>query len=196
TPYPYGGRFPFDVTDPILDVPTTLAWTAAQTRRVRLGSSVMVLPYHQPIPLAKALATLDVLSGGRVVVGVATGWLAEEFALLGVPFAERAARLEEYLAVLRALGTQDRVSFHGRFVQIDDAAFFPKPIQRPGPPVWLGGGSPAALRRVGRLGDGWLAVPRPSVDALAADTGQSRPAADGAGREPPSPRGAQRGGAT
>src|SRR5262249_23558530 len=109
---------------------------------------------------------------------------AEEFALLGVPFAERAARFEEYLAVLRALWTEDRVTFHGRWIHIDDAAFFPKPIQRPGPPVWLGGGSPAGLPRAGGLGDGWLAGPRPSADALAADIDDIRGAAARAGRDP------------
>ena len=129
TPYPYGGTFPYDVDDPILDVATTLAWVAAATTHVKLGSTVIVLPYHQPIPLAKALATVDVLSGGRLLVGVASGWLAEEFALLGVPFAERGARFEEYLTVLRALWTEHRVTFHGRFVQLEDAAFFPKPLQ-------------------------------------------------------------------
>lgn len=184
TPYPYGDRFPFDVTDPVLDVPTTLAWVAGQTRHVRLGSAVMVLPYHQPIPLAKALATLDVLSGGRLWLGVATGWLAEEFDLLGVPFAERAARFEETLAALRALWGQERVTFHGRWVRIEEGMFFPKPVQHPAPPIWLGGGSPAALRRVGRLGDGWLAVPRSGLEALAADIGQVRRAAEEAGRDP------------
>src|SRR5262249_60611450 len=89
TPYPYGGRFPFAVTDPVLDVPTTLAWVAAVTKHVRLAASVMVLPYHEPIALAKALTTIHVLSGGRLMVGAASGWLREEFDLLGGPFRER-----------------------------------------------------------------------------------------------------------
>ena len=163
---------------------------------MRLGSTVIVLPYHQPIPLAKALATVDVLSGGRLLVGVASGWLAEEFALLGVPFAERGARFEEYLTVLRALWTEQRVTFHGRWVQLEDAAFFPKPFQRPHPPLWIGGSSPTALRRVGRHGDGWLATPKPSVAALEADIALIRRAAEEAGRDPGSIGVASSGGAT
>ena len=196
TPYPYGGKFPYDVDDPILDVATTLAWVAASTTHVKLASTVIVLPYHQPVPLAKALATVDVLSGGRLLVGVASGWLAEEFALLGVPFAERGARFEEYLTVLRALWTEDRVTFRGRFVQLEDAAFFPKPVQRPHPPLWIGGSSTTALRRVGRLGDGWLAVPKPSVAALEADIAVIRRAAEEAGRDPACIGVASSGGAT
>ena len=183
TPYPYGGRFPYAVTDPVLDVPTTLAWVAAVTRHVRLGASVMVLPYHEPIALAKALATVDVLSGGRLMVGVASGWLREEFDLLGVPFRERGARTDEYLAVLRALWTEERVTYRGRFVRLEDAAFFPKPVQKPHPPIWIGGSSAAALRRVGRVGDGWLAVPRAPAE-LASDVATIRREAEAAGRDP------------
>jgi probable F420-dependent oxidoreductase len=183
TPYPYGGRFPFAVTDPVLDVPTTLAWVAAVTKHVRLAASVMVLPYHEPIALAKALTTIDVLSGGRLMVGVASGWLREEFDLLGVPFRERGARTDEYLAALRALWTEERVTFRGRFVRLEDAAFFPKPIQKPYPPIWIGGASAAAFRRVARIGDGWLAVPR-SPAALATDVAAIRREAEAAGRDP------------
>ena len=183
TPYPYGGRFPYAVTDPVLDVPTTLAWVAAVTRHVRLGASVMVLPYHEPIALAKALTTIDVLSGGRLMVGVASGWLREEFDLLGVPFRERGARTDEYLAALRALWTEERVTFRGRFVRLEDAAFFPKPIQKPHPPIWIGGASAAAFRRVGRVGDGWLAVPRAPAE-LARDVAAIRREAEAAGRDP------------
>jgi probable F420-dependent oxidoreductase len=183
TPYPYGGRFPFAVTDPVLDVPTTLAWAAAVTKHVRLGASVMVLPYHEPVALAKALTTIDVLSGGRLMVGVASGWLREEFDLLGVPFHERGARTDEYLAVLRALWTEERVTFRGRFVRLEETAFFPKPIQKPHPPIWIGGASAAAFRRVARLGDGWLAVPRSPAD-LADDVAAIRREAEAAGRDP------------
>ena len=183
TPYPYGGRFPFAVTDPVLDVPTTLAWVAAVTKHVRLAASVMVLPYHEPVALAKALTTIDVLSGGRLMVGVASGWLREEFDLLGIPFHERGARTDEYLAALRALWTEERVTFRGRFVRLEEAAFFPKPIQKPHPPIWIGGASAAAFRRVARVGDGWLAVPRSPAD-LAADVAAIRREAEAAGRDP------------
>jgi len=184
TPYPYGGgRAPFDVTDPILDVTATLAYVAALTTRVRLGTSVIVLPYHHPIGLAKALATVDVLSDGRLLLGVAGGWLREEFELLGVPYAERGARTDEYLALITRLWTDERVSFRGRFFALDDAVCFPKPLQRPHPPIWVGGSGAAALRRVARYGDGWMAVPA-DLDHLAAGIETVRRGATAAGRDP------------
>jgi probable F420-dependent oxidoreductase len=184
TPYPYGGTFPYPVEDPILDVVATLSYVAAITSHVKLGSSVMVLPYHHPIVLAKELATVDLLSGGRLLLGVAGGWLREEFEMLGVPFAERGRRTDEYLKILRAVWTQDRVNYQGEWFRLDDAACFPKPVQRPHPPIWIGGASPAALRRVARLGDGWIAVPRPSLEALAADIEGLRRLTVEAGRDP------------
>lgn len=183
TPYPYGGRFPYDVDDPLLDVAATLSYVAACTTRVRLGSSVIVLPYHQPVALAKALATVDVLSNGRLLLGVAGGWLREEFALLGVPFRERGARTDEAIALLKALWSEKRVTFRGRFFQLDEAAFFPKPRQQPHPPIWIGGTSAAALRRVARSGNGWLAVPR-NLDDLAAGIATIRREAHACGRDP------------
>jgi probable F420-dependent oxidoreductase len=183
TPYPYGGRAPFDVTDPILDAAATLAYVAALTTRVRLGTAVIVLPYHHPIALAKALATIDVLSNGRLLLGVAGGWLREEFDLLGVPFAERGARTDEYLELITRLWTEERVTFRGRFFALDEAVAFPKPVQRPHPPIWIGGDSPAALRRVARCGDGWMAVPR-DLDHLQAGIRTIRTAAAAAGRDP------------
>ena len=183
TPYPYGSRYPFPLTDPIFDVVATLSWVAALTTRVRLGTSVLVLPYRNPIVLAKELATLDVLSEGRLLLGVAGGWLAEEFEMLGVAFRERGARTDEYIALLRALWTQDRVSFTGRFYRLDGALFFPKPVQQP-PPIWIGGGSPAALGRVARLGDGWIAAPRPTLEDLAKDIAEIGRLAERAGRDP------------
>jgi len=160
TPYPYGDRFPFPTTSPFLEVVSTLSYLAALTRRILLSSSVMVLPYRHPVLFAKELATLDVLSGGRVLVGVAAGWLAEEFDMLGVPFRERGARMDEYLDVLRILWTEERATFRGRFVQLDEAAFFPKPVQKPHPPIWIGGGR-IAFDRIVRAGNGWIAAPRP-----------------------------------
>jgi probable F420-dependent oxidoreductase len=184
TPYPYGDRFPYPVTTPFLDVGTTLAWVAGMTRRIRLSSAVQILPYHQPIAFAKAVATLDVLSGGRVIVGVATGWLTEEFQMLGVPPRERGVRMDEYLDVLRALWTEERVTFHGRFVRLDAAAFFPKPVQQPHPPIWIGGASAAAFARIARLGAGWIAPPPRDLDALAADVARLRALAEKHGRDP------------
>ena len=181
--YPYGPSFPYDVDDPILDVTATLSYVAAVTTKVRLGSSVMVLPYHHPIALAKALATVDVLSGGRLLVGVASGWLREEFDLLGIPFRERGARTDEAIALMKALWTQRDVHFTGRFHSINGAAFAPKPTQRPHPPIWVGGGSPAALRRVAQVADGWLAIPG-DLDALTASIETIRREADAVGRDP------------
>ena len=184
TPYPYGGRFPFPVTEPILDPIVGLTCAASVTERVRLGTSVLVLPYRHPVVLAKEIATLDVLSGGRVLLGVASGWLREEFELLGVPFAERGARTDEAIALLRALWSEDSVTFRGRFWSLDEAVSFPKPVQRPGPPIWIGGSSDAALRRVARRGDGWIAVPRPTLAELAHDVERLRRLAEEAGRDP------------
>ena len=184
TPYPYGERFPYPLTTPFLDVVTTLAWVAAVTRRVQLSSAVMILPYHQPVVLAKALATLDVLSGGRLIVGVATGWLAEEFTMLGVPPRERGRRMDEYLDVLRALWTEERVTFRGRFVQLEEAVFFPKPVQKPHPPIWIGGASAAAFDRIARLGAGWIAPPPQDLGAFAADVTRLRRLAEARGRDP------------
>lgn len=195
TPYPYGGRFPYPVSDPILGVVATLSYAAALTSRIRLGSSVVVLPYRNPIVLAKELASLDVLSSGRLLLGVASGWLAEEFDLLGVPFRERSGRMDEYVALLRTLWTDERVTFEGRWFSLREAAFFPKPVQQP-PPIWIGGSSPAALRRVARLGDGWVAAPRPTVDDLAADITQIRHLAEQHDRDPASIGVASGGGAT
>jgi probable F420-dependent oxidoreductase len=186
TPYPYASRFPFPVTTPMLEVVSTLSWVAALTKRVQLSSQVMILPYRHPIVLAKELATLDVLSSGRVMVGVASGWLAEEFEMLGVPFRQRGRRMDEYLDAMVALWTQDHVTFRGRFVQIEDAAFFPKPVQKPHPPIWIGGASDAAFARIARLGAGWIAAPRPTIEELAADIARLKQLAEARGRDPAS----------
>jgi len=185
SPYPYGGKFPFPVTDPILEMVSTLSYVAALTRRIRLSSSAMVLPYRHPVLAAKELATLDVLSGGRLAVGVASGWLAEEFAMLGVPFAERGARMDEALDVLRLLWTEERVTFRGRFVELTDAVAFPKPVQTPHPPIWIGGASRRAFERIIRLGAGWLAPPRDPA-RLADDIRRLHAMAETAGRDPAS----------
>lgn len=137
---------------------TTLTWVAAATRRVRVGTAVLVLPYRHPLVLARQLATLDVLSGGRLTVGVGAGWMAEEFAALGVPLAERGARTDEALHVLRLLWGADQACFAGRFYRFDEVLATPRPIQRPGPPVWVGGNTPTARRRAARWGEAWLPI--------------------------------------
>lgn len=137
--------------DPVL----TLTWVAAVTRRVRLGTSVLVLPMRHPLPLAKELATLQNLSDGRLILGAGVGWLEPEFAALGVPFNERGRRLDEGLAMMRAVWTEDPVSFKARYIPavIEGMTMTPMPI-RP-IPLWLGGSSDAALRRAIRIADGW-----------------------------------------
>lgn len=140
---------------PYHDALVMLTWLAAQTSRVRLGTSVLVLPYLHPMVLAKELATLDHLSGGRLTVGVGVGSLPEENAALGVAYDTRGAYCNEFLAVLKRLWTDKRASFHGRFFDFEDLISSPKPLQRPHPPIVIGGNRPPALRRVASLGDGW-----------------------------------------
>jgi len=126
------------------------------TRRIRVGTSVLVIPYRNPVVTAKALATAGHLSGGRVILGAGVGWWREEFAALGVPFEDRAARTLEYLRVIKEIWTRPRVAFDGRFARIAEAGGTrPQPVQRPSIPIWIGGHSDAALRRVVEIADGW-----------------------------------------
>jgi len=144
-----------------------LGFLAASTKQVRLGTSVIILPYRHPAVVAKMITTLDRLSGGRIICGVGIGWLQEEFHFLGVPFAERAAMSDEYIAVMKALWTSEHPRSAGRYVTIDqDVNFGPRPIQKPHPPIWVGGNSLPALRRVARWGDGWQPVylPGPVIE--------------------------------
>jgi probable F420-dependent oxidoreductase len=134
---------------------TLLSFVAARTERVRLGTSVLVLPYHNAIRLAKTAATLDVLSRGRLVLGVGVGAIEQEMQALGTPFKERGAFTDEAIAVMRALWTQETPSFAGRYSQFAGMPFSPKPVQKPSIPVVIGGVSRAAIRRAARLGDGW-----------------------------------------
>ena len=140
---------------PYHDALAILTWLATQTSRVTLGTSVLVMPYLHPMVLAKELATLDCLSGGRLVIGVGVGSLPEENAALGVPFDSRGAYCNEFLEVLRLLWTEERASFAGEFFAFDDLISSPKPLQKPHPPIVVGGNRPPALRRAARLGDGW-----------------------------------------
>lgn len=134
---------------------TVLAAVASQTERAQLGTSVLVLPWHHPVRLAKTLATLDALARGRLIVGVGVGVTEDEYAALGVPFAERGHIADEMLDAMRALWTEDVPEFAGKRIAFSGLRFSPKPVQRPGPPIWVGGHSPAALRRLVARGDGW-----------------------------------------
>ena len=133
----------------------TLTYLSATTDSVLLGTSVLVLPYHNPVELAKYTATLDQMSGGRVTLGVGVGAMVEEFDALGIPMSERASLTNESIRVMRELWASPAPSYHSARWNFDDLRFSPKPIQRPHIPLWIGGASPGALRRAARLGDGW-----------------------------------------
>ena len=134
---------------------TLLSFVSARTQRVRLGTSVLVLPYHNPIRLAKAAATLDVLSGGRLILGVGVGAIEQEMQAMGSAFKERGAFTDEAIAVMRALWTEEDPRFDGTYSRFAGMKFSPKPLQKPSIPVVIGGVSRAAIRRAARLGDGW-----------------------------------------
>ena len=137
--------------------PLTIAsFIAARTSRIRFVFYILILPQHDPIHLAKQLATLDVLSHGRVDVGVGPGWIAEEMEWQGKAFRGRGGRTDEYVAAMRTLWTADPATFTGDWVSFTDASFLPKPVQRPHPPVWVGGSWRYSALRAGRLGDGWM----------------------------------------
>jgi probable F420-dependent oxidoreductase len=155
-PYSPSGQFPGGAQQDYLEPLAMLAYLARATKRIRLGTSVLVAPYRNPILAAKMLATIDVLSNGRVILGVGVGWLAEEFeALAAPPFKERGEVTDEYLTLMRHAWTSDPVSFEGRHYRVKDVHLLPKPRQPGGIPVWVGGHTTGALRRVGRLGNGW-----------------------------------------
>lgn len=156
-PYTADGRFPGQ--GDALEQLALMAFVAAKTSRLRLVSSVMILPYRHPVFTAKALATIDVLSRGRVTVGVGVGWLREEFEALDAPdFERRGAVSDEYLKIFKTLWTTSPASFAGEFCRFTDVQCLPQPVQKPHPPIWIGGHSRAALRRVARFGDGWHPV--------------------------------------
>lgn len=156
--YPYSddGVPPFRTDTGILEPFTVLSFLAAHTRRIQLGSGITILPQRNPVYLAKQAADVDVLSGGRLVLGVGVGWAAEEYAALGVPFARRGARARDYLQVIRTLWCDEVSSFEGEFHQLPPCVQGPKPVRKPHPPIFIGGESDAALRRVAEFGQGWM----------------------------------------
>jgi len=138
---------------------TTLAYLAGVTERIRLVTSVMIIPYRNPILTAKMLSTLDMLSKGRLILGAGVGWMEEEFELLDAPpFAERGAVTNEYLQAFIELWTKDDPKFEGKYVNFSDITFLPKPVQKPYPPIWIGGQSKPAIRRAAQIGDCWHPV--------------------------------------
>jgi probable F420-dependent oxidoreductase len=191
-PYTQGGAWAAAEHGHCFDQLATLAFLAGSTSKLRLLTSVMVVPHRPAISTAKMLATIDVLSGGRLIVGVGSGWMKEEFDLLGASFEERGAATDEYIEAFKALWTEERPAYRGKHVAFADVIFEPKPIQKPHPPIWVGGESPAALRRTVKLGDVWYpgnnsqTKPLDTPDRLrAAITGLGQLAAT-AGRDPAS----------
>src|SRR5262245_52602312 len=144
-------RYPAPFYDPF----TTLGWLAARTTRVELGTTVIILPYRHPLETARMVANLDRLSGGRLILGIGVGWAKQEFEVLGVPFHQRGAITDDYLLAMKMAWTHDVASYDGRFVSFKDVHSTPRPLRVPHPPIWVGGGSDAALRRAVRHGDGW-----------------------------------------
>ena len=158
-PYTENGEFPGLSSGSSLEQLTLLAFLAGQTSNIRLVTSVLIVPHRNPLVAAKTLATLDVLSKGRLVVGIGVGWMKEEFEALGLPpFEERGAVTNEYLRIFKELWTSDNPSYTGNYCSFSNITFLPKPIQKPHPPLWVGGESMAAVRRAAELCDGWYPI--------------------------------------
>jgi probable F420-dependent oxidoreductase len=168
-----------NVYDPFV----AMSFIAAQTSRIGVGVSVLIMPYRNPIATAKALATLDRMSGGRVTIGVGAGWNEAESAALGVPFGERGARTNEYLRLWQACWAPGKVSFAGKFFSFADMHVNPKPVRQPQPPIWVGGTSDAALRRAARFAAVWQPTPLP-IAQLVERQAALRKACDEVGRAP------------
>jgi probable F420-dependent oxidoreductase len=181
-PYASDGRLPGGEGDFVLPDPQIwMAYVAARTSTIKLATGILILPQHNPVICAKQIATLDHMSGGRVLLGIGVGWLREEFDALGVPFAERGARTEEYMHALRALWSMDVPTYEGRFVRFREAFMRPKPVNGT-VPIIIGGHSKAAASRAGRMADGFFPARGASPELLAIVRG----AAEAAGRDPKS----------
>lgn len=154
-PYAEDGRIPAPPGSGLLEPMLTLTYLTARTSTVRLGTAMLLLPQRNPVYVAKEVATLDWLSGGRVDLGIGVGWLKEEFDALNVPWERRGRRTDEYLEVLRTLWVDNPSSYHGETYDLPACEMYPKPLQAPHPPIHIGGETPAALRRAARLGQGW-----------------------------------------
>jgi probable F420-dependent oxidoreductase len=154
-PDPMLDYFPLAPETPMLDTIVSLTWIAAHTKRIRIASGIIVLPQRNPLLLAKELASVDVVSGGRLLLGVGAGWLEPEFKALGVPMQGRGERMDDALRAMRALWTMEHPAHHGPSASFRGVTAYPRPVQRPIPPIVVGGESPAALRRAVTMGNGW-----------------------------------------
>jgi probable F420-dependent oxidoreductase len=182
-PYTSDGKLP---QPPLTDVPDPLVWlsyVAGVTTRIRLATGVVVLPQRNPVILAKQVATLDVLSRGRTLLGVGVGWMREESDAIGAPFDQRAARMEEFIAAMRALWREDEPTYAGEHVRFTGARCHPKPVHERRVPIIVGGSGGAAARRAGRLGDGYYPI-APTVDRLAEQIAIMGSSARESGRDP------------
>jgi len=194
TPYPYteGGKSPFDPGETYVEALATLNYLAGLTKKIKLGTHVIILPYRNPLVTAKQVASLDFLSQGRVIFGVGAGWMEEEFKALGYDYYKRrGAVTDEQIKIIRKVWTEETTSFEGEFYKFQPLSIRPVPVQRPHPPIWIGGHSLAAIRRAARLGDGWMPVGLQGSAGLAPaemseKIGQLRELAEGAGRDPDS----------
>ena len=151
-----------NVYDPLM----VLSYVAARTSRIKLGTSVLIMPYRNPIVTAKMVATLDQMSGGRAIAGVGSGWNQAEYDALGLPFRQRGARTTEYLRLWRACWEPGPTTFHGRYFSFENMHVFPKPLQQPHPPIWVGGSSAGSLRRAARFAEVWQPTPTPLADLI------------------------------
>jgi probable F420-dependent oxidoreductase len=159
-----------------------LAAVAARTRRIGLGTGVLLLPLHHPVAVAEEGAMVDMISAGRLILGVGAGYAPEEFAAFGAPLAERGSRLEEGATLLHRLWTEEKVTHTGRHYRVEAATISPRPVQRPRPPIWFAAWAEPALRRAGRLGDAWLGGPSANLPELAQCVRVFREAREAAGR--------------
>ncbi len=185
--YPYhpSGKMPVTPDTPFLDPLITLAHIASSTTTLRIGTGINILPQVAPLLMAKQVATLDVLSGGRLLLGLGVGWLAEEFAAMGTDFARLGARFDDYLRAMRKVWSGETVEHDGEFLQWSGFMSHPRPAQRPNPPVLIGGTSDRAFRRVAELGDGWIA-PNYSAEQLKGQLTRLREVLESNDRDPDS----------
>lgn len=189
-PYTAGGAWSASEHGHCFDQLVAISFLAGCTTRLRLLTSVMVVPYRPPIQTAKMLSTLDVLSEGRLILGIGAGWMEEEFRLLGAPFEERGAATDEYVEAYKALWTQDRPRYQGKHVAFENLIFAPRPLQKPTPPIWVGGEGRAAMRRTVKLGTGWYPgnnnqkSPFDTPERLGKGIASLRAMAEEAGRDP------------
>ena len=184
-PYTADGSFARPAEEPFLETMTLLGYLAACTQEIKLGSTVIILPYRNPVVQAKMFASLDVLTNGRIICGVGVGWLEAEFETLGVPYSQRGAMTDEYLEIFKVLWTEPYPEFHGRFYNIEGIQFYPKPVQKPHIPIWVGGHTGRALRRTAKYGDCWHTT-RQTPEFVADHIPTLRRHAEQAGRDPDS----------